>query len=131
MLDNEDSIRKYVRELRMFYKDIVTSGIVMLVCIVAWCATGGGFWPIWVLIALSVHTLLRAIAIGRVSPSDFGFFHKFLAFLRPEWEEQQYQKILSSFNKSVAKGGVSSSVRRQQKREQPPIVEEHSGEETE
>lgn len=131
MLENEDAIRKYVRELRMFYKDIVTSGIVMVVCLVAWCATGGGFWPIWVLIALTVHTLLRAIAIGRVSPADFGFFCKFLAFLRPEWEEQQYQRILGSFNKNSAKNGSSSAARRQPKRDPRPTEDTHTDEEAE
>ncbi|MDR1207990.1 MAG: hypothetical protein LBJ89_01410 [Holosporales bacterium] len=131
MLENEDAIRKYVRELRMFYKDIVTSGMVMLVCVVAWCATGGGFWPIWVLIALAVHTLLRAIAIGRVSPSDFGFFCKFLAFLRPEWEEQQYQKISETFNRNTARNSPTSATRRQPKREQRPAEEERTDEEVE
>jgi hypothetical protein len=96
MLDyDEDVVRKYVRELRMFYKDVLVSGIVSLISIVAWCATGGGFWPIWVFIALSVHLLLRAVAIGRVSPADIGLWCRCVSFLRPEWEEQQYQKIIA------------------------------------
>ncbi|MDR1908061.1 MAG: 2TM domain-containing protein [Holosporales bacterium] len=96
--DNErdEVIRQYVRELRMFYQDIFTCGVVFFFCLIAWCATGGGFWPIWVLLAFAVKLVHQAFFIGKFKLSDLGFTRKWASFMSPEWEEQQIQKMKRS-----------------------------------
>ncbi|MDR2464104.1 MAG: hypothetical protein LBD36_00595 [Holosporales bacterium] len=104
MVDNNEAfIRQYIRELKMFYKEILTSVSVLAVCFIAWMATGGGCWPIWVFVALAIKLLMRAISIGRISIWEVGCFGKWLSFLRPEWEEQQFQKIISCDELNVSK----------------------------
>jgi hypothetical protein len=105
---NEESVRQYIRELKMFYKEVLVSVSVFAVCLIAWLATGGSCWPIWVFVALSAKLLIRAISIGRISIWEVKCFGKWLSFLRPEWEEQQIKKIMNFNEQDSSK---KSSIR--------------------
>lgn len=91
-----DEIRRYVQELKLFYREALVSGGIFFVCVVAWLATsGGGFWPLWVLIALAAHLIFRAVSLGILSKNNV--FKKFTVFLSPQWEEKQIEKYVKLY----------------------------------
>lgn len=86
-----DDIRKYIKDLKSLYTEIFVSGCIFLICVIAWVATGGGFWPLWVLLAFSIKIFIKAFSIGKVSIKG-DFFNKWFSFLSPDWEEKQFEK---------------------------------------
>jgi hypothetical protein len=104
---DEHVVRQYVRELKLFYNELIVSGVVFFISLLAWMVTGGAFWPLWVLLALAIKILLRAISIGNISLADFGCFCKWASFLRPEWEDEQVEKLMRE--KKRKRGGRNTS----------------------
>lgn len=93
-MHDEELIKQYIRELRQLYKDILVYSCVFIFCLIAWVATGGGFWPLWVMIAFITTVLIKANSLGKLSISDINFWRKHIAFLSPEWEDRQIEKII-------------------------------------
>ncbi|GHS91621.1 hypothetical protein AGMMS49949_02320 [Alphaproteobacteria bacterium] len=105
----EESVRQYVRDLKSFYECMLTFGIVFVVCVIAWIATGGGFWPIWVFLAFSIVLIRKSLSLGMLSMTSL--VENKWGFLRPEWEEQKVQKILAQAPKSSEDDSSPSSSR--------------------
>jgi hypothetical protein len=91
----KDEVRRYVRELRLFYKEVLVAAVIFVFCLVAWMATGGSFWPVWVFFAFSVKIAIRAVAVGVVNKK--ACLTKFTSFLSQEWEEKQVDKYIKSY----------------------------------
>lgn len=84
-----NDVRQRVRELKKFYLDLSIYAIVSFFCVLVWISMGCGlFWPIWVILGFAIASLLEAMKLGQLT-----IFEEILPFLRPEWEEEQVQKI--------------------------------------
>lgn len=88
--DTEKQIRNRVKALKSFYTDLVIYGAICLACVIIWLSTGGGFWPIWVILGLGISAGFQGLELG-----FFSMILDILPFLRPEWEEEQVQSLLS------------------------------------
>lgn len=88
-IDNEQAAREYLRQLKDYYIGLATKGAIILLCIVIWLFTGGGFWPIWVILAFGVHAFIGGVQLG-----VFPMLQDLFPFLRKDWEETQLKKIL-------------------------------------
>lgn len=88
-IDNEQAAREYLRQLKDYYTGLATKGGIILLCIVIWLFTGGGFWPIWVILAFGVHAFIGGVQLG-----VFPMLQDLFPFLRKDWEETQLKKIL-------------------------------------
>ncbi|MDR3285114.1 MAG: 2TM domain-containing protein [Holosporales bacterium] len=93
---SKEEIRRYVRELKLLYKEIFISVGIFLMCLVAWITTGGGFWPLWVFLAFAIKIFIRVISVGIIN--EKACFGRFTSFLSPEWEEKQIEKYSKIFD---------------------------------
>jgi hypothetical protein len=91
----KDEVRRYVRELRLFYKEVLVSVCIFVVCLIAWMSTGGSFWPLWVLFAFAIDIALKAVAVGVVNKK--ACLTKLTSFLSQEWEEKQVDKYIKAY----------------------------------
>jgi len=87
--ENELEAREYLRQLKDYYTGLATKGAIILLCIVIWLFTGGGFWPIWVILAFGIHAFIGGVQLG-----VFPMVQDLFPFLRSDWEETQLKKIL-------------------------------------
>jgi hypothetical protein len=94
-----EEVRAYVKELKLLYKEVFVSCCVFAFCLFAWLATGGGFWPLWVLLAFVVKIMIRAVSMGLVNVNGIGYVSRWTSFLSPEWEEKQIAKYSAIFEK--------------------------------
>lgn len=89
-LNNENQVRERVKALKEFYTSLVIYALISLACILIWLSTGGGFWPIWVMLGLSASAGMQGVRLG-----IFPMISELLPFLKPEWEDEQVKTILN------------------------------------
>lgn len=87
--NHEPQIRERVKALKEFYTSIVIYIVISLACILIWLSTGGGFWPIWVMLGLGASAGMQGVRLG-----IFPMISELLPFLKPEWEDEQVKTIL-------------------------------------
>lgn len=98
-MDKETQIRERVRELRVYYTNLVVYAGMSVACILVWLFNGAGvFWPLWPLMAFGVAAALQGARLGQLRALEEWF-----PFLSPEWEESQIQAML----KREREGGQS------------------------
>ncbi len=90
-MTREEEVRKKVKALKMFYKDLINFAIVNSVLILIWLTFDrtGTFWPKYVMLVWAIALVLRASRSG-VTPL---MFHR-SSFLSPEWEEKKVKEIM-------------------------------------
>ncbi len=90
-MKKEEQIRKKVRALRQFYRDLITFCVGNAAFILIWLTfeNGGPFWPKYVLLVSGIALIFKAYRMN-VFPL---FLHHF-SFLTPEWEEKKVQELL-------------------------------------
>lgn len=94
-MDKETEVRERVRELRVYYTNLVVYSGVSIGCILIWLLNGAGaFWPIWPIMAFGIAAALQGARLGQLKALDDWF-----PFLSPEWEEAQVKNMLKSQDK--------------------------------
>lgn len=89
-MDKETQIRERVRELRVYYTNLVVYGGVTVACVLIWLLNGAGaFWPIWPIMAFGIAAVLQGARLGQLQSLEEWF-----PFLSPEWEENQVHAML-------------------------------------
>jgi hypothetical protein len=89
-MDKEAQVRERVRELRVYYTNLVVYAGVSVGCILVWLLNGAGaFWPIWPIMAFGIAAALQGVRLGQLKVLEEWF-----PFLSPEWEEQQIKTML-------------------------------------
>lgn len=94
-------VKDHIRNLRHFYTNILMYGGVILLCLCIWLTTGGAFWPLWVIVAFSVSTVVQAVKLG-MCPIISDMF----PFLKPDWEEEKVKE----YQKSVEKKSIETKA---------------------
>jgi len=106
-MDKETQVREQVRELRVYYTNLVVYAAVSAGCILIWLLNGGGvFWPIWPMMAFGIAAALQGVRLGQLKALE-----SWLPFLNPEWEESQVKSLLrgEKNTKSKAAGKVKEN----------------------
>jgi hypothetical protein len=87
----EEKIRKKVKDLRQFYRDLTTFCVVNAVFILIWLTfeNGGPFWPKYVLLVSGITLIFKAYHMN-----IFPLLLYHFSFLTPEWEEKKVKKLL-------------------------------------
>lgn len=89
-MDKEAQVRERVRELRVYYTNLVVYAGVSIGCILVWLLNGAGaFWPIWPIMAFGITAALQGVRLGQLKSLEDWF-----PFLSPEWEESQVKAML-------------------------------------
>jgi len=89
-MDKEAQVRERVRELRVYYTNLVVYAGVSAGCILVWLLNGAGaFWPIWPIMAFGIAAALQGARLGQLRSLEDWF-----PFLSPEWEESQVKAML-------------------------------------
>jgi hypothetical protein len=90
-MTREEEVRKKVKALKSFYKDIINYLVVNGALIVIWFTFDrtGSFWPKYILLVWGIAIVLRASRTGVLKH----FFHK-SSFLSPEWEEKKVREYM-------------------------------------
>ncbi len=89
-MDKEAQVRERVRELRVYYTNLVVYAGVSVGCILVWLLNGAGaFWPIWPIMAFGIAAALQGARLGQLKALEDWF-----PFLSPEWEESQVKVML-------------------------------------
>lgn len=89
-MDKEAQVRERVRELRVYYTNLVVYAGVSVGCILVWLLNGAGaFWPIWPIMAFGIAAALQGARLGQLKSLEDWF-----PFLSPEWEESQVKAML-------------------------------------
>ena len=89
-MDKETQVRERVRELRVYYTNLVVYAGVSIGCILVWLLNGAGaFWPIWPIMAFGIAAALQGVRLGQLKALEEWF-----PFLSPEWEEHQVKTML-------------------------------------
>ncbi|MCE3230135.1 MAG: hypothetical protein K0R76_90 [Alphaproteobacteria bacterium] len=89
-MDKEAQVRERVRELRVYYTNLVVYAGVSVGCVLVWLLNGAGvFWPIWPMMAFGIAAMLQGARLGQLKPLEDWF-----PFLSPEWEENQVKAML-------------------------------------
>ncbi len=89
-MDKETQVRERVRELRVYYTNLVVYAGVAMGCILVWLLNGAGaFWPIWPIMAFGIAAALQGARLGQLKALEEWF-----PFLSPEWEESQMKAML-------------------------------------
>lgn len=103
-MDKETQVRERVRELRVYYTNLVVYAGVSVGCILIWLLNGAGaFWPIWPIMAFGIAAALQGARLGQLKSLEDWF-----PFLSPEWEESQVKSLLKSDKKSKEKASSRS-----------------------
>lgn len=90
MMDKEAQVRERVRELRLYYTNLVVYAGVSVGCILVWLLNGAGaFWPIWPIMAFGIAAALQGVRLGQLKALEDWF-----PFLSPEWEDSQVKAML-------------------------------------
>jgi hypothetical protein len=101
-MDKETQVRERVRELRVYYTNLVVYAGVAVGCILVWLLNGAGaFWPIWPIMAFGIAAALQGVRLGQLKALEEWF-----PFLSPEWEEHQVKTLLKG-SKDVKKTKAS------------------------
>ena len=88
-MDTEEKIRERVREMKLYYTNLVVYGFVSALCLLIWIATGGGhFWPIWVFLGLGASAALQGARLGQMKVLE-----DYFPFLKSDWEEEQIRHL--------------------------------------
>lgn len=104
-MDNETQVRERVRELRVYYTNLVVYAGVSVGCILIWLLNGAGaFWPIWPIMAFGIAAALQGARLGQLKSLEDWF-----PFLSPEWEESQVKSLLKSDKKTKEKSSSKSN----------------------
>ncbi|MBX9804779.1 MAG: 2TM domain-containing protein [Alphaproteobacteria bacterium] len=105
-MDKETQVRERVRELRLYYTNLVVYAGVSAGCILVWLLNGAGaFWPIWPIMAFGIAAGLQGARLGQLKALE-----EYFPFLSPEWEETQVKTMLkksSKDDKKTKSGGKS------------------------
>lgn len=104
-MEKEAQVRERVRELRVYYTNLVVYACVSIGCILVWLLNGAGaFWPIWPIMAFGIAAGLQGVRLGQLKALEEWF-----PFLSPEWEEHQVKTMLKSSkeDKKTKSGGKS------------------------
>ena len=89
-MDKETQVRERVRELRVYYTNLVVYAGVTVGCVLIWLLNGAGaFWPIWPIMAFGIAAALQGARLGHLKSLEEWF-----PFLSPEWEEAQVKAML-------------------------------------
>jgi hypothetical protein len=104
-MDRETQVRERVRELRLYYTNLVVYAGVTVGCILVWLLNGAGaFWPIWPIMAFGIAAALQGVRLGQLKVLEDWF-----PFLSPEWEETQVKTLLKGADKKTKeKAGVKN-----------------------
>lgn len=95
-MDKEAQIRERVRELRVYYTNLVVYAGVSVCCILIWLLSGAGvFWPIWPMMAFGIAAVLQGVRLGQLKSLEEWF-----PFLSAEWEESQVKSMLKDTKES-------------------------------
>lgn len=93
----EQEVRAYVGDLKRLYQDMLVAGGIFVVALIAWMATGGGFWPLWILLAFGAQAVVRLIGMGVIQPSKCcEGAGKWTAFLSPDWQERKVRELMKA-----------------------------------
>jgi hypothetical protein len=90
-----DEVRRYVKELRLFYKEVLVSVCIFVFCLIAWMSTGGSFWPLWVFFAFSVNIAIRAVSVGVIN--EKACMSKLVSFFGSDWEDRQIDRYIKTY----------------------------------
>jgi len=103
-MDKEIQVRERVRELRVYYTNLVIYAGVSVGCFLVWLLNGAGaFWPIWPIMAFGIAAALQGIRLGQLKVLEEWF-----PFLSPEWEDQQIKTMLKSAKEEKRSRGSKS-----------------------
>jgi len=95
-MDTEEKIRERVREMKLYYTNLMVYGFVSILCLLIWIATGGGhFWPLWVFLGLGASAVLQGARLGQMKVLE-----DYFPFLKSEWEEEQIRLHIKGEGKS-------------------------------
>ena len=98
-MDKETQVRERVRELRLYYTNLVVYAGVSAGCILVWLLNGAGaFWPIWPIMAFGIAAALQGARLGQLKALE-----EYFPFLSPEWEETQVKTMLKKGSKDDKK----------------------------
>jgi hypothetical protein len=98
-MDKETQVRERVRELRLYYTNLVVYAGVSVGCILVWLLNGAGaFWPIWPIMAFGIAAALQGARLGQLKALE-----EYFPFLSPEWEETQVKAMLKKGSKDDKK----------------------------
>jgi hypothetical protein len=103
--EHEQDLRERLKDLKQFYTNLVTYGAVFCSTVIIWMITGGPFWPIWVLFGLGLSALMQALRLGMVPVLGDIF-----PFLKPDWEEEQLQKLVDKQEPKIRSRGKKESA---------------------
>lgn len=107
-MDQEDQVRKQVRELRVYYTNLVVYVGVSVVCVLIWLLNGAGafwpIWPIWPMMGFGIAAVLQGARLGQLKVLEEWF-----PFLNPEWEESQVKAMLKEEKKGATQKEKSSA----------------------
>ncbi len=82
--DEIKSARREVRQMRHFYRHLMTYGVIIVFLHIINLMTSSYYWAIWPTLGWGI-----AIALHAAKNMDF------LPFLNAEWEERKVQEILA------------------------------------
>ena len=103
-MEKETQIRERVRELRVYYTNLVVYAGVAGSCILVWLLNGAGaFWPIWPIMGFGIAAALQGVRLGQLKAVE-----DFLPFLTSEWEEKQVKSLLHSAPKDNREVKISN-----------------------
>lgn len=103
-MDKESQVRERVRELRVYYTNLVVYAAVSAGCILVWLLNGAGaFWPIWPIMVFGIAAGLQGVRLGQLKSLEEWF-----PFLSPEWEEQQIKSMLKGSKEDKKTKGLKS-----------------------
>lgn len=89
-MDKEAQVRERVRELRLYYTNLVLYAGISVGCIFVWLLNGAGvFWPLWPIMAFAITSGLQGARLGQLKALEDWF-----PFLSPEWEDSQIKAML-------------------------------------
>jgi len=102
-MTHEQEVRKKVKALKSFYKDLINFAVVNSALVLIWLTFDktGTFWPKYVMLVWGIVLVIRASRSG-VTPL---MFHR-SSFLSTEWEEKKVREIMRK-NKFHEKPKVS------------------------
>lgn len=103
-MDKEHQVRERVRELRVYYTNLVVYAGVSIACILIWLLNGAGaFWPIWPIMAFGIAAALQGARLGQLKSLEEWF-----PFLSQDWEDNQIKSMMKDDKKSKPSKSQSS-----------------------
>jgi hypothetical protein len=98
-MNDEQKIKQQLQGIKDLYINVLIYSVVAIICILIWISMGFGvFWPIWVIIAFCVTSIIQGIRVGMICK-----IVEYIPFLKPDWEKNQME-LLNKDNSGIDVG---------------------------